>query len=76
MKAILLVILLLVGVAMGIIGTLVYVSKARIGYIRVDRSIPEEPPYLFLELTKPISDFQNKKYVVCRINVENYISQK
>ena len=69
-------IVFVVGVIFGAIlmRTLSY-SKS-VGDLRVDRSCPDEPPLLFLELTKNVDDFARKKYVLLRINTENLISRK
>lgn len=50
-------------------------SKDIMGTLRVDRSDPDGP-YLFLELDKPLSSFENDKYVVFRVKNENLISPK
>lgn len=47
-----------------------------IGSLRVDTSIPNEEPYLFLELQKSIESIQAKKYVVLKVDLHNYISLK
>lgn len=46
-----------------------------VGDLRIDRSDPDGP-YLFLELDKPLSSFEQEEYVVFRIKNENYISHK
>lgn len=47
-----------------------------IGTLRVDHSDPQDDPYLFLELNKPLSKFISKKYVRLKVCVKNFISQK
>lgn len=49
-----------------------------IGTIRVDRSIPDEGPYLFLELTSSGADeiMRGKKRVIMDVKLENYISHE
>ena len=49
--------------------------KEAVGDLRIDRSDPDGP-YLFLELDKPLSSFEQDEYVVFRIKNENYISHK
>lgn len=46
-----------------------------VGDLRIDRSDPDGP-YLFLELDKPLSSFEQAEYVIFRIKNENYISHK
>lgn len=47
-----------------------------IGTLRVDNSIPEEGPHLYLELDKGIPEIKQHDYVTLRVNTESYISQK
>lgn len=46
-----------------------------VGTIRVDHSDPFDGPYLFLELSRDIRQVTNKKYVMLRVDVKDYISQ-
>lgn len=68
-----------------VIGTLVYSSyligvyythkglKPR-GVMRIDRSDPDEPPYLFLELDSKIDDLKHGDSVCFTVSTENYLS--
>lgn len=51
------------------------VQKERvIGTLRVDRSDPDEPPYLFLELmNEGYAKLQTQEYVTFQVLRENYI---
>lgn len=49
--------------------------KEAVGNLRIDRSDPDGP-YLFLELDKPLSSFENDTYVLFRVKNENLISPK
>ena len=69
------VLLLLLGFVLGGVITRIIFGAFRIGVLRIDRSDPDGP-YLFLELSKDVSYFSNKKYVLLRVNDKNYISQK
>ena len=46
-----------------------------VGTLRVDNSIPEDGPQLYLELEKNIPEIKNRDYVTLRVNTENYISR-
>lgn len=74
------VILVLAGFICGIgvsVGVLLKQTKRNvIGTLRVDHSDPQDDPYLFLELNKPLSEFISKKYVRLKVCVKNFISQK
>lgn len=53
-----------------------YYSKI-IGNLRVDQSITDDNPYLFLEVTKgSVESIRKDKYVMLRVKDENYISQE
>ena len=67
---------LIIGFIFGITIKSVITKRKSIGFLRIDRSDPEDGPYLFLELEKSISNFENKKYITRKILNKNYISQK
>lgn len=69
--------LLLVGMGVGSIFTYVILKRRQhsIGTIRVDRSIPDEEPYLFLELNSGVGEIMRNRQVLLDVKVENYISQ-
>lgn len=51
-------------------------EKKSLGVIRVDRSDPDDGPYLFLELCTTPAEITENEYVIFKVNNENYISQK
>lgn len=52
-------------------------EHACIGNLREDRSDPEEPPYLFLELEQGGLDLiQKSEYVTLRVRRENYLPRE
>lgn len=50
--------------------------KSLVGTLRVDTSDPDDNPYMFLELSKDVTDVTSKKSVLLKVSTENYISQK
>lgn len=64
------------GIIIGAIITVVIFSAISVGSLRVDQSIPEDEPYLFLELTKSVSTILRKKFVVLKVRAEDFISHK
>ena len=66
---------LVAGILLGIIGTTVLLHLRSNGYLRIDRSIPEDDPRLFLELTESVETIAKKKYVTIAIKNENYLSR-
>lgn len=68
---------LLVGIVFGSqIMRRFYQIKA-IGSLRVDRSIPDEKPYLFLEIGRGnIERLAKEEFVVLKVKNENYLTQK
>lgn len=70
-----LVIILAIGIAVGSIITRIIIRPLDIGTLRIDTSDPDGP-FMFLELSKDVDTVASEKYVVLKVNLENYISQK
>lgn len=69
------VVMLLIGVVIGyILACIITAHRSTVGNLRVDRSIPDEEPYLFLELNSGVGDITRRKYVTLVVKNENYIS--
>ena len=64
------------GILVGVAASAVYFRARTIGLLRVDRSDPSEPPYLFLEVEKNPDAQQHGRLVVLRIRKENLISHE
>lgn len=64
------------GLILGAIFTMILSRMRTIGALRVDRSDPEDGPYLFLELTSGPEVIQHKKYITLKVDTRSYISQK
>lgn len=69
------VIALIVGLLVGIIATALLLHFRSNGCLRIDRSIPEDGPRLFLELTENIETISKKKYITIAINNKSYLSR-
>lgn len=69
-------ILILAGIVIGIGISIIIFRAYFIGTLRIDKSDPNEEPYMFLELDKGIGDISSKKHVVLRVSTKNYISHK
>ena len=63
------------GIIAGVGGSVLVLLKTNGGTLRIDRSDPDSEPYMFLELTESLPSVMRKKYVVFRVNLENYISR-
>ena len=70
-----LVIILAIGIAVGSIITRIIIKPLDIGTLRIDTSDPDGP-FMFLELSKDVDTVASKKYVILKVNLKNYISQK
>ena len=60
-----------------LIGTIIYaiaVKTASVGTLRIDRSDPDDSPYLFLELNKNLTFVSSKEYVIMKVDLKNYMS--
>ena len=64
---------IVIGVLLGICLSSLYVYSRFVGRIRIDRSDPDEPPYLFLELRKEVMFIANSKYVLLEVRNENFV---
>lgn len=69
------VLLVLLGFVGGMVFFLICLAARSIGTLRIDQSDPTEPPYLFLDLDKPVESIIKEKYVLFRVNKKNFISQ-
>lgn len=69
---------LIVGLLIGsIVSTIVFGKKKAVGALRVDRSDPDDDPYLFLEVYPGGRESILKDdYIVLKVTRENYISHK
>lgn len=46
------------------------------GCLRIDRSLKDEEPYLFLELSENVNDISGRKYVIFKVCDENFDTHK
>lgn len=68
---------LLVGIVFGSQITRRLYQTKTIGSLRVDCSIPDERPYLFLEIGRGnIEQLAKEEFVVLKVKNENYLTQK
>ena len=65
-----------IGVAVGCILTTVILRIKSVGMLRVDKSDPDDNPYLFLELTKGLDVIYRRKYVSLKVCIKNFLPQK
>ena len=65
-----------IGIVIGAVVTCLVFGAFSVGSLRVDQSIPEDDPYLFLELTKSVSTILKKKFVVLKVRAEDFIPHK
>ena len=65
-----------VGLIVGAIVSLLFLSLSKSGTLRVDESDMDGDTYLFLELDKPVNkSISSKKYAIFKVNRKNYISR-
>ena len=66
-----------VGVLLGCFITQFLTRPKTMGSLRVDRSDPDDAPYLFLELHEPIVDrLVDGEYVTFKVECKDFFSQK
>lgn len=64
-----------IGVVIGSIITRIIIGLLDVGTLRIDTSDPDGP-FIFLELSKDVDSVASKKYVILKVNLKSYISQK
>lgn len=62
-----------IGLALGVIVSFIFEKIHISGNLRVDHSIIEDEPYLFLELNKSVNTILRKKFVVLQVKAEDFI---
>lgn len=67
---------IVIGYLIGSVVTMLIFRKFIVGVLRVDRSDPDDQPYMFLELSKSADSVTSKKYVILKVSTKNYISQR
>lgn len=70
-----LVIVFVIGIVVGSIITRIVTKHLDSGTLRIDTSDPDGP-FMFLELSKDMNTVASKKYVILKVNLKSYISQK
>lgn len=65
-----------VGIVAGCTISKIISRMKAVGSLRVDTSVPEDGPYLFLELSKSMDVVAKKKYVVLKVNLNSFIPHK
>lgn len=71
-----LVIAMLIGIIIGFSIFLFVRKKYIVGDLRVDHSDLEDEPYLFLELKSDVDSLINKKYVIMKVQIKDFIPHK
>lgn len=62
----------LVGVLMGLIGGMLFTKKIPVGTLRIIYSEDEPQPYMCLELSTPVQNFEMEKDVLLKVKPEYY----
>ena len=69
------IILLFLGLFVGYFAASIMLKKHINGALRIDKSDPDEAPYIFLELKENPQILERSKYVTLEVIAKNYISQ-
>ena len=70
------VILIIAGIAIGLIIAAIRNEFRYVGSLRIDKSDPTENPYLFLEIDDSVGNISNRKYIILRVKREDFIPRK
>ena len=65
-----------VGILSGVALTKLLSREKSVGNLRIDRSDPNEEPYLFLELDRNVKEISKKKTVMLNVLDKNYLTAK
>lgn len=67
---------LILGFIIGYNVAMFRIRSKTFGAIRVDRSDPDDGPYLFLEIKQHPDALMNERFVMLEVRNENFVSQK
>jgi hypothetical protein len=67
---------LLIGILIGYGFSVVIRCRSVVGSLRIDTSDQDDGPYLFLELSKDVSEVYRRKHIMLEVNTENFIPHK
>lgn len=71
-----LILILLLGIAIGVVSTVVISRKKAVDELLVDTSDPEDGPYMFLNLKHTPVEIMQKKHVTLKITITNLLSHE
>lgn len=66
----------LCGVIAGISIAMIIFRIYIVATLRIDRSDPEDGPYMFLELSKDVDKISTKKYVILKVKLKDSFSRE
>ena len=66
----------ILGVIAGYNYAMFIIRSKTFGAIRVDRSDPDDGPYLFLEIKQHPDALMNERFVMLEVRNENFVSSK
>ena len=70
------VISIIIGIIIGPVASCMIFGAFSVASLRIDHSIPEDEPYMFLELTRNVRTILKKKFVVLKVRAEDFIPHK
>lgn len=66
----------IIGILVGIFAFHIRNKSDICGCLRIDRSLKDEEPYLFLELSETVNDISDRKYVILKVCDKNFDTHK
>lgn len=68
---------LFIGILLGIVFTTVIIRRSKSGVLRICiPDDPEEPPYMFVDLTRSVGSICERKQVIFTVDTKNIRTQK
>lgn len=69
-------VMVVLGIVIGYNYAMFKIRSKVFGAIRIDRSDPDDGPYLFLESRQHPDALMNERFVIFEVRNEDYVSQK
>lgn len=64
------------GFLVGSVITAIIFRFFMVGVLHVDKSDPDDAPYMFLEISKGVDSITSKKHVILKVDTKNFIPHK
>lgn len=67
---------IVLGTIIGSIVTLIYKNTHVVGNLIIDRSDPDDKPYIFLQISRELAYVSQKNVISVKVKNKNFVTQK